>query len=1252
MNDSTHTSQVEREALLQELQALREENEQLRALESGYKRAMELLRERETRARMSAARKIVEATPIVENNFQSTPIGELLNAVLRVLPIGVWIIDRGGSILYENLAGQQMWAGVKQASSNIKGPQAVWSTETTRQVKAHEWAIARAITQSETSLNEEVITIEYLNGNRRSILNSAIPIWTESHTFAAALVMNQDVTDAQQASENLQRLNEFLEYRVYERNQQFEVIYRDLKVEIAERKRTEEQLHLFRSAVVHAQDSIYILEPSLTDPQTLVITYVNDAFSRLTGYDPDEVLGKPPTILYGPKTDPAEVARFRAIRLHEKPVVTEAINYRKEGTEFWVESSIVPFANKRGHVYWVVISRDTTERKRAEVALREKTAELQAVFEAIPDQMFRLNLDGKIVDFFAGSSADYNVTTSELLGQRISTLLPPDVAEPLLQAMQWVHQTDKMATVEYSLHNQPGPERHFEARFLPFPDNEIISLVRDITERKQAERALLESEERYREMFEADLTGNYISQPDGTLITCNQIFATMFGFETPEEAKQHSMASWYSTLRDHDAFLTDLCLNKRLFYPEVEVFRKDGQSIFIAEIVAGVFDQSGTLTQLRGVCLDVTERKLASQALLDSQRQIALLVETIPYGILEIQPDGLITFANAYAHNIFDYTGGGEVVGHSAWLLLQPYGSPTLKAQFESFLDDQPIPFTLEIETLTKFDRPIDLQVDWNYKRNQNDQVIGFVLVITDITERKRAKSALLKTEQRLELVLQGANLGLWDWNLESDKVTYSQRWAEMLGYSIDEIEPTFQYQFHLTHLDDRPQVEESIAAHLNNLIPFFQTEQRLQAKNGAWKWFLLSGKVIERSASGKPVRAAGTHLDITEYKLLQGQLTQSQKMESIGRLAGGIAHDFNNLLTIILGYTQLLKRRFQHEEDATATSSLLSIISSAERGATLTRQLLAFARQQTIEPHILNLNERITGMQSTILPLIGEHIEVKTILAPALPKTKIDASQFEQILLNLIVNARDAMPTGGTLVIETQLVELGPEFNRQTTGLIPGPYVMLAVSDNGVGIAPHNFEHIFEPFFTTKEQGKGTGLGLSTCYGIVKQNQGHITFYSEPTVGTVFKVFFPVWQETNRRATLPSLPLQIFRGTETILLVEDEPAVRNLARDILSDLGYKVFEAGDGSLARDMAKNYPEPIHLLIADIVMPRLGGIELSHQIREFRPDMKVIYISGYTEGLVSVQKLLTEGTAFLPKPFSITQLLSRVRELLDE
>jgi two-component system cell cycle sensor histidine kinase/response regulator CckA len=388
---------------------------------------------------------------------------------------------------------------------------------------------------------------------------------------------------------------------------------------------------------------------------------------------------------------------------------------------------------------------------------------------------------------------------------------------------------------------------------------------------------------------------------------------------------------------------------------------------------------------------------------------------------------------------------------------------------------------------------------------------------------------------------------------------------------------------------------------------------------------------------------------DTTDRQQLEGQLRQAQKMEAVGRLAGGVAHDFNNVLTAIFGYVAMVMEDLPAESPA--RTDLGEVLKAADRAASLTRQLLAFSRQQVLQSRVINISDVVQDLESMLRRLIGEDVELRTVLAPDVGNVMADASQLEQVLLNLVVNARDAMPTGGKLSIETANAELTGAFSDVHQPVAPGAYVMMAVSDTGSGMSPEVRARVFEPFFTTKDKSKGTGLGLSTVYGIVKQSGGHVWVYSEPGHGATFKIYLPRVDaplETIGAAVTPTRPV---RGSETILVAEDDDVLRPLTRELLKKLGYTVLAAPNSEAALAAAREHQGPIHLLLSDVVMPGASGRDLARRLAASHPDTKVLYVSGYTDDAIVHHGMLEPGLDYLQKPFTPATLARKVRDVLD-
>jgi len=514
--------------------------------------------------------------------------------------------------------------------------------------------------------------------------------------------------------------------------------------------------------------------------------------------------------------------------------------------------------------------------------------------------------------------------------------------------------------------------------------------------------------------------------------------------------------------------------------------------------------------------------------------------------------------------------------------------------------------------------------------------------------DRKRAEATLLVTQERLRQVTASSTAVLYATAVSGE--TYRPTWvseniARIMGYDPAEaLGPTWWTD--RLHPEDRDPVLAAVPSILSRDHLAF--EYRFRHKDGSYHWIHDEAR-LTRDAGGRPVEVFGSWVDITERKGLEMQLLQAQKMEAVGQLAGGVAHDFNNVLTAIAGYAELLREDLPGED--ARRGDLEEILRATDRAAALTRQLLAFSRRQVLAPRVLDLNTVVASVDNMLGRLIGADVELKTALAPELGAVRADPGQLEQVIMNLVVNARDAMPRGGKLTIETANAELDESYALEHPAVVAGPYVMLAVSDSGVGMDAATQARIFEPFFTTKEKGKGTGLGLATVYGIVKQSGGNIWLYSEPGRGTTFKIYLPRVDQPLELPTPTPAARETPRGTETVLLVEDDDAVRALARKMLAAHGYTVLAAPSGADALELAASHAGPIHLLVTDVVLPGISGRELAIRFQSVRPGLKVLYTSGYTDDAVVHHGVLDAGIAFLQKPFTSGALARKVRETLD-
>jgi two-component system cell cycle sensor histidine kinase/response regulator CckA len=518
------------------------------------------------------------------------------------------------------------------------------------------------------------------------------------------------------------------------------------------------------------------------------------------------------------------------------------------------------------------------------------------------------------------------------------------------------------------------------------------------------------------------------------------------------------------------------------------------------------------------------------------------------------------------------------------------------------------------------------------------------VATVEQAVQKQRLAQALLDSEERYRFVTENITDAVFLLELDG-RIALGNRRAEMItGCPQAELVGRSMFSLLPEAAAREAQARLSDARAGADISPFFEAE--LIRKDGAH--VLLEVHVTSILKDGHPVARLGVARDITERRNLEDQLRQAQKMEGIGRLAAGVAHDFNNLLTAIGGRCYLVLNALTSENPIRREIEIIQ--DAAERAAKLTHQLLAFSRKQILEPRVLDLNTIVTGIEPLLQRMIREDIEIATALDPAAGRVKADVGQIEQVLLNLGVNASDAMPHGGRLTLATGDVTLDEAYARTHAEVEPGPHVVLSVSDTGHGMTPEVQARIFEPFFTTKEVGKGTGLGLATVYGIAKQSGGHITVYSELGHGTVFKLYLPRVEEAPGIAE-PERPMEIARhGSETVLLVEDDEALRTLAREILSIQGYTVLDATTPSEALRLAEAHPGPIHILLTDVVMPQMNGRQVADHLLAARPGLKVLFMSGYTDAAIVQHGVLQPGTHFLQKPFTPDGLSRKVREVL--
>ncbi len=641
-----------------------------------------------------------------------------------------------------------------------------------------------------------------------------------------------------------------------------------------------------------------------------------------------------------------------------------------------------------------------------------------------------------------------------------------------------------------------------------------------------------------------------------------------------------------------------------------------------------------------------SERAARLREVAASEAQLAGIVSSAMDAIIILNKDQRMSLFNAAAEEMFQWR-PDEVVGQPLDLLIPNQFKAAHREHVKGFGESdqsaRPMSSRGHLKGLRKNGE--EFPVDAAIAQYEVDGQKKFSVMVRDITEQRKAEELLRKSEENYRRLFEESQDVVFISTADGKLVDINPAGVALFGYSSKEelLKADIARDLYFNPADR----ERDYRAHASTgCVKDF--ELALKRQDGS-KVIVLETSVADRDAAGNIVAYRGTLRDVTERRALERQLLQAQKMEAVGQLAGGIAHDFNNILTAITGYSDLMLLSLPPSDPHRRNVDEIS--KAASRAASLTRQLLAFSRRQFMQPKVLDLNGVIADMDQMLRRLIGEHIELDISLAPDLVRVKADPGQIEQVLMNLAVNSRDAIPNGGNIAITTRNVVLDDDFVRDNVGAHPGPHALLSVRDTGHGMDADVLAHVFEPFFTTKEVGKETGLGLSTVYGIVKQSGGYITVQSEARNGAQFNVYLPATKEPCPRQDSAKRYSGLKQGSETILLVEDEEGVRTLGREVLEMHGYTVIAASNGEEAIPLSKQFQGTIHLMITDVVMPRMSGGELAQAMMSLRPNMRVLYVSGYSDEAVLPQNMLKSGASYLQKPFTPDALARKVRLVLE-
>ncbi|WP_020677553.1 PAS domain S-box protein [Geopsychrobacter electrodiphilus] len=905
---------------------------------------------------------------------------------------------------------------------------------------------------------------------------------------------------------------------------------------------------------------------------------------------------------------------------------------------------------------------DIAEHKLADEVLRQSELKFKGLFESSPDAVFLTIPDGRITDCNPAACEMFGWTREEMLQRTRAGIL--DESDPRLpMGLQERQQAGKVQGYEITAIRKNGEKFPVEVDSVVFDQDNASSrsfvIMRDISARKRAQEEL---------QVYKNITSN--SEDLVSLVDRNYRYRMVNEAYLRLHNKSHREIVGHTVVEmiGERAFKEivkaqiDRCLAGEIVRYQTWIdFPQAGRRCF--DLAYTPYVENGSIAGVTVAGRDITEIKKVEEQYQYTQAILQAAMDQSPAGIAIAEaPDGRLSYVNdagllirgSDRQTVVDGVGLDQYV--ASWQLLDLDGRPLTT-------DEVPLARavlfgeTCHREFIIRRDQGDDHIVSANAApiKNEAGEVTAAIVVFTDITEQKHAEGQTRNLTQRLLLATSSAKLGIWDWDIPENSMIWDERMFELYGIRPEESPNNVDAWMNGLHPEDKEAAVAACQAAVNG-GPEFDTAFRVCHPDGKVR-HLKANALVVRGADGQAERMIGINADITDQKLaenererLESQLLQAQKIESIGQLAGGVAHDFNNMLGVILGHAEMALRK--EGQGKCVTTNLEQIRLAAKRSADLTRQLLTFARKQTITPKILDLNDTVAGTLKMLQRLIGENIRLSWSPKSDLWTTKVDPSQMDQILANLCVNARDAIAGSGNISIQTGNASIDKAYcMARPYELYPGDYVQLSVSDDGCGMPKEVQDHIFEPFFTTKEIGYGTGLGLATVYGAVKQNHGFITLYSEPGVGTTFNIYFPREMDA---AETPASPQEqeLAGGTETILLVEDDEMLLQMGMVMLEGCGYQVLPASSAGAALALVQKHPGAIALLISDVIMPGMNGRELSEKILALHPEIKVLFVSGYTADIISKQGIVDNYIHFLQKPVSLETFAGKVREVLDQ
>jgi PAS domain S-box-containing protein len=1022
--------------------------------------------------------------------------------------------------------------------------------------------------------------------------------------------------------------------------------------DVTARKRAEaglrESEERFRMLFEHAPDS-YILSNNQGE-----IIDCNKATDDLTGYLREELIGK--NFAYLPILDLQQQIRMTELLAQAAPgEILGPLDFsfiRKDGREVLVEGKSLPL-NIQGRTMVLAIARDITARKLAEEALRESEERYRALFDASPDAITVMDLE---MNFLMGNRRGLEIWGQDSLDQgrfrkAIEYIVPEDRPRAMA-AMQALLATGQTQTFDTTMVKQDGtrfPSLNSAALIRDFAGKPqaIIGVARDITALKQAEAGLRESEQRFRDIIENAAEWVWEVDPQGKYTYSSPVVAQFLGYKPEEILGQYFYDTFLPEEREElkSAALATFAVKQPFKDFDNTNLHKDGRIVRLSTSGVPILDEQGNLLGYRGADIDITARKQAEEALAAHLEFLRLLLDTIPNPIFFKDAQGFYLGCNKAFEDFVGIT-RQEIVGKSVYdVSPRELADEYHRMDVAAFEATGTQVYESRVQAADGTRRHVVF-----HKATFPDPaggVGGLVGIITDITGLKQAEAELRQSEQRFRLMAETIQDVFWIATPRIGKTVYVSPGFEYIwGRTSEALYRHPKLFLETVHPEDRERVKSEIIAARERGVAW-DHEYRIIRPDGTMRWILNRGFPV-RDDQGIVTLFTGVATDITEHKAMEGQLLQAQKMEAVGRLAGGVAHDFNNLLMAITGYGELMRAKVL--KDDPLYGHLENILKAGERATALTQQLLTFSRQKIVHPEVIDLNQVLLDLEPMLRRLIGEDLDLEVITDPKPAAVKADPGQMGQIIMNLVVNARDAMPQGGRLTLKTAAVDFMVGCNTRFGLVPPGAYLMLVAQDTGVGMDEATQAYVFEPFFTTKETGKGTGLGLSTVYGIVKQSGGYLDLESSPGAGSTFTIYLPRLEAT---VVPPKAKIPItasFQGEETVLLVEDEDMLRGLLAKYLRLYGYTVLEARHGGEALLTCERHPGPIHLMVTDVVMPQMSGRELADRLTPLRPEMKILYMSGYTEDALVQHGVADLAVAFLQKPFRPIELARRVHAVL--